>query len=54
MVHAIKSRICALFISVVVLIIGIVGGAEAQTKMIESFLDELELRRFNRVISDMN
>lgn len=42
MVHFIKSRICALFISVMVLVIGIVGGTEAQVKMMQSVLDGLE------------
>lgn len=41
MVHAIKTRICALFISLFTLILGIIGGVETQAKMFEALVDEL-------------
>lgn len=41
MVHAIKTRVCALFIGLLTLIIGIIGGAETQVKMFNVIVDEL-------------
>lgn len=46
MVHAIKSRIFALFISVLVLVIGIAGGAQAQVKMFKAMVDELTEKEY--------
>lgn len=41
MVHAIKTRIYAFFIGLVVLIAGIIGGVEMQVKIFESVVDGL-------------
>ena len=40
-IHAIKTRVCALFISLFTLILGIIGGVETQVKMFEALVDEL-------------
>lgn len=41
MVHAIKTRICALFISLVTLIVGVIGGVETQVKTFKAVVDGL-------------
>ena len=41
MVHAIKTRICALFIGLFTLIVGVIGGVETQAKMFEAVVDGL-------------
>lgn len=41
MVHAIKSRIGALIVGLLFLIVGIIGGTEAQIKMFKAMVDEL-------------
>lgn len=42
MVYAIKTRICAFFIGLLVLIAGVIGGVETQAKMFEAVVDGLE------------
>lgn len=41
MVHAIRTRVCAFFIGLVVLIVSVVGGVEMQAKMFDVILDGL-------------
>ena len=41
MVYAIKTRICALFIGLLTLIIGIIGGVETQVQMLKAVVDGL-------------
>ena len=41
MVHAIKNRICALFIGLFIMIVGVIGGVETQVKMFDAVLDGL-------------
>lgn len=41
MARAIKTRICALFIGLLVLIVSVVGGVEMQAKMFDVILDGL-------------
>lgn len=42
MVHAIKTRIVALFIGLLTVIVGVIGGVETQVKMFETVCDGLE------------
>lgn len=42
MVYAIKTRIVALFIGVLTVMVGVVGGVETQAKMFEAVVDGLE------------
>lgn len=42
MVHAIKTRIVALFIGLLTVIIGVIGGVETQVKMFDAVIEGLE------------
>lgn len=42
MVYAIKTRICAFFIGLLTVIVGVIGGVETQAKMFEAVVDGLE------------
>ena len=41
MVHAIKTRIVALFIGLFVMVVGVIGGVETQVKVFEAVVDGL-------------
>lgn len=41
MVYAIKTRVCAFFIGLIVLTVGVIGGVETQVKMFDAVLDGL-------------
>lgn len=41
MVHAITTRVCAFFIGLVVLKVGIIGGVETQVKTFAAVVDGL-------------
>lgn len=42
MVHAIKIRVCAVFIGLVVLTVGIIGGVETQLALFHVLADRIE------------
>lgn len=42
MVHAIKTRVCAAFIGLVVLIVGIIGGVDTQVMLFHVLADRIE------------
>lgn len=42
MVYAIKTRIVALFIGLLTVIVGIIGGVETQVKMFDAVIEGLE------------
>lgn len=42
MVHAIKTRVCAAFTGLVVLIVGIIGGMETQVTLFHVLVDRIE------------
>lgn len=41
MVHAIKTRICAFFIGLFVMVVGVIGGVETQVKTFKAVVDGL-------------
>lgn len=46
MVYAIKTRVCAFFIGLVVLKVGVIGGVETQVKTFKAVLDGLTEKQY--------